>query len=503
MNKKIIDNIFLITCICLPFFKIPTILQMKFLAGTMGTNLIIYPLFVGFIYTIRYCYKKKELPSHFKIIIKFLLAYIGILTLSTLAGLYMYPYYDLAFSKSVPYSDKLSLIFYFLSNHGISIKENTILMFGLFAVKFVGILLEAFWYFGTAYLIYYWYREDWRRGARIFCNGIIIGLCIFVIYGMIDMLYLMRNQTAKWLLTVLNPCIYEIGNIWPPILWENQLRSIFVEPSYVGNYLAVALPIVWLLYLRFSNKKILILDFITTVLAIFTQSRTAYAMIIFTFVCAVLFVIAIKQKYFYRLFIIVTFTIIAFIIGTQIINTSIGVNPWISSNINRTSSEVVNDNLFSLGDSKQRSNKARYAYMGANLRTFEYYPLLGVGRGLATEYNIEHFTDEERKIWEISRNINLAEKNGVLHANILGTALNEYITRLAQNGILGLIVFLFPFAYCFFQMLKIIYYKPSDDNLWLLFILLISSLLAANNTSINIVPSGFIILGLCYASLEK
>lgn len=498
MNRKIIDNVFLITCVCLLFYKIPTPIQMKFLAGVMGTNLTIYPLLVGFIYTIRCCYKEKEVPPNFKIFIKFSLVYISVLTLSTLVGLYIYPYSEMAFVGSISQIDRLSSVYSLLNEYGIVLEEKFVLIFGFIVVKIAGILAETFWYFGTAYLVYYWYREDWRHGVHIFCKGIIISLCMFLIYGTVDTLYLMGNQTAKYILIMMHPYLHD--HYW--LLYNNQLRSVFTEPSHVGNYIAVALPTVWYLYLRYSHKLILLLSCITVLFIIFTQSRTAYAMLFFTSILISVLVF-IKRKYLNRLLSILLCMVIVFFIGVQMLPI-IGTNNRISVYTNRDSSQVLNDNLFSLNSSEKRSNIPRYAYINSNLQTFKEHPLLGVGRGLATEYNIKHLTSLEKNDMEIKENIHLVEQYGVLHSNTLSDAMNEYITRLAQNGILGLIVFLFPFIYYFYKVLKMFKYKINfESDFLLLFIILISSLVAASNGSVTVVPSSFIILGLCYASLNK
>ena len=53
---------------------------------------------------------------------------------------------------------------------------------------------------------------------------------------------------------------------WPPLLWKGQLRSVFPEPSHIGNYIALSMPVLWYLYLRDESKTILCLSCMLTFL---------------------------------------------------------------------------------------------------------------------------------------------------------------------------------------------------------------------------------------------
>ena len=103
-----------------------------------------------------------------------------------------------------------------------------------------------------------------------------------------------------------------------------------------------------------------------------------------------------------------------------------------------TAVESLDKNLVSLASSDKRSNGARYGLIKANLRIAADYPILGVGSGLSSAYIIDYFTENEKKNREINSWIKNQNRNGVLSMNYsVNDAMNEYVTRIAQNGVLG------------------------------------------------------------------
>ena len=61
MNNKIHNILFFIISIFIIFNNIPKVIQMNFLGGSVGNQLVFYPLFLGFIYTIYCQYKYKNI----------------------------------------------------------------------------------------------------------------------------------------------------------------------------------------------------------------------------------------------------------------------------------------------------------------------------------------------------------------------------------------------------------------------------------------------------------
>lgn len=48
---KVRDRIFILLCLCIPFVWTPKILNMDFIGGPVGKELIFYPILLLFVYT--------------------------------------------------------------------------------------------------------------------------------------------------------------------------------------------------------------------------------------------------------------------------------------------------------------------------------------------------------------------------------------------------------------------------------------------------------------------
>lgn len=76
------------------------------------------------------------------------------------------------------------------------------------------------------------------------------------------MTYLSGNDFAEIILKTITPYIISIQvdkTPWPPLLWPGQMRLVFAEPSFIGNYLAILLPIALYCYFNDNQNNKLIL----------------------------------------------------------------------------------------------------------------------------------------------------------------------------------------------------------------------------------------------------
>ena len=172
---------------------------MNFLGGSVGNQLVFYPLFLGFIYTIYCQYKYKNIFINFDKFIKFIAVYLAITFISLIAGLYNYPYYDMVINGPVTQIEKLPKVMVFLNSLGIHIDQKILIAFWMIARVVKGLLFDSFYTFGGAYMIYCWYHNDWQKGLNIFIKGILIGLIVVLGYGCIEMLYLAGNDSKKYI----------------------------------------------------------------------------------------------------------------------------------------------------------------------------------------------------------------------------------------------------------------------------------------------------------------
>lgn len=523
MNNKIHNILFFIISIFIIFNNIPKVIQMNFLGGSVGNQLVFYPLFLGFIYTIYCQYKYKNIFINFDKFIKFIAVYLAITFISLIAGLYNYPYYDMVINGPVTQIEKLPKVMVFLNSLGIHIDQKILIAFWMIARVVKGLLFDSFYTFGGAYMIYCWYHNDWQKGLNIFIKGILIGLIVVLGYGCIEMLYLAGNDIAKNILITFNPYIHIIKtdhNWWPPLLWVKQTRSVFPEPSHIGNYLAFTLPVLWCLIINIRaynelklNKIILLcLTFIFSMIIFLAQARTASAMFFGMSALYVLLLCYLYIKDYWKNFAkIIIVSILAFVVSLTFINNFIN-KPVAIQNVNNTKIETIDENadsvnnyisnnLSSLASIDQRSNGARYALIKSNLRIGMDNLFFGVGKGLTGAYVSANFTEKEKQNKEVKMWVTNQKKEGVLRYGL--GAMNEYVGRFAETGIIGLIAFLCPFFYILYKLFKALKHSPNAIQIKILLLLtsLIGVMVAGMNGSLNIFYSTWIVLGLCYAAV--
>lgn len=503
MKSKIVDKLFLLICFTLIFNNIPHQLQMNFIGGPVGWKLVLYPLGLGFLYTLYCQYKYRNVFVHFDEFKKFTIIYLTILMTSLFLELYNYPYYDAVFSGPIDQIEKLPKVLDFFQDHGIVIDQKIALGAWIITRQIKAVFLEVLWCFGGAYMIFCWYYNNWQKAIKIMCEGVLLGLIVIFIYGTVEIFYFLGSHTARNFLEIITPYLHPIKTNhgwWPPLLWPGQLRSVFVEPSHIGNYIALAIPVLWCMYLRDISWKILVMSSYLMFLVFLTQARTSYAMLFgMTILYFSLLLIAYKKKVLLKRFGVICFTgIIIFGIAVQFIN----YTKNIEMKEKATAADILMNNFSSLASTNQRSNGARYALLKSNFRIALDNPVLGVGKGLATAYIVDYYTENEKQNYEVKNWIKYQEEKGVFSsmASIDG-AMNEYVTRLAQNGIIGLGVFLFPFCWVGIKLLKT--YKNSDGNkqidILMILFAIISSLVAGCNLSLNEFYSVWILLGLGFA----
>lgn len=526
MNRIILNVLFFLITFFLVFNNIPKQIQISFIGDLLQNKLSFYPFVVGVVYTLYCQYKYKHVLVNSNKFLKFIAVYLVVTLFSLIIGLYTYPHYDLVLNGPVTQIEKLPKLIATLNNYGIYINEKILIAFWMIARVVKGLLFDTFYTFGGAYMIYCWYYNDWQKGLNIFIKGTLTGLAIVLGYGCIEIFYLSGNDIAKNILSILNPYIHVIKvdhNWWPPLLWVKQARSVFPEPSHIGNYLAFALPVLWCSILNIRaynelklNRNILLcLTFVFSIIIFLAQARTTSAMFFGMNVLYVLLLCYLYKKDYWKNFAkIIIVSVLAFVVSLTFINNFIN-KPVTTKTVNNIKVETksrlqggmqvadnyISNNLTSLASDNQRSNGARYALLKSNLRIGMDNIFFGVGKGLTGAYVSDNFTEKEKQNKEVKMWVTNQKKEGVLRYGL--GAMNEYVGRFAETGIIGLIVFLCPFFYILYKLFKSL--KPSQNNIQIKILLLLTSLIgvmvAGMNGSLNIFYSTWIVLGLCYAAM--
>lgn len=399
----------------------------------------------------------------------------------------------------------MPLVMEFFARHNIILPYQKIFSFWISIRAIKGSFLEILFTFGISFSIYWFIKHKWNVYYLMLEKATIISVGIITIYSLIETAYLAGNPTATFILKFINPLLHPIAvdhNWWPPLLWSGQLRSVFSEPSRMGNFAAFALPFLWSRFIDDKNSLSWRLLFLTTLFTFFiflTKARTPVAIYWgMLAIFALSTIILKKQKFLKKLLIIGIITIISFSASIYFIN-HLMVLPNRDTEKEITASEFISDNVGSLASSSKRSNGARYALLRSNLKTGMEYPVLGVGGILTSAYTINNFNKEDLNNQEVRMWVNDFKKQGGLKYSLDG--MNEYVSRFAEYGFLGLLIFLFPAGYALVVLLKKIKYTHGDEQrkIYTIWLSLIGTLVAGCNGSLNLLYTYWVILAFSYA----
>ncbi|MBQ9764502.1 MAG: O-antigen ligase family protein [Phascolarctobacterium sp.] len=490
------------------------------ISGLMHRQLLFFWFIIGLVYT---CFIYKNEPCFFrykKYLRIYLLIFAVCLIVSSFLGFVKFPYYSCVFTGESSYVNKMVSAFSFL---GISIDstDSKVLYMILRQVKII--FSDVLYAFGFSYIIFCWYKDDWYLGYKVFLYGVIASSILVGVYSSVEILFLAGNNDAKNILVNINPYIHTINNV-TPVLWFNQLRSVFKEPSNFGNYIAYSLPMLWYLYYKGKNIKLSILTilYITyfTVLVFLTRARTANAIFYFMVILLVFGTLFYFRDLnsFKKVGVVILASLIAFSLAVSFVDEHMSASRFntLKTQISKTqisndtntiestsvSERYIEDNLLSLTSANKRSNIPRYAYLTSSFQVGLDNFWFGTGRGLQTMYVLDKMTQSERDFHEIKRIENSIKKYGIFAANI--DAMNEYVSRFCQTGFIGLIIFLLPFIYVIHQLLKLINIRDEYAYEYsFILLMLLSAMVAGMNGSVFLNYSLWLILGIAYAAIKS
>lgn len=512
MNRKVKDILFFFVLIVLIFNNVPKPIQMGFIGGPVGNKLVFYPLLIGFIYTVYCQWKYKNILVNLKPFVKYLSLYLGVVILSLILGLFNYPYWNDVLAGPVNQIEKIPMVLKFFKSYGVEVDVKILTSLWIIARQLKGVLLEAFWCFGGAYMIYCWYRDDWKQGLRIVVTAIYASVTIILSYSFLEIPYLMHINDAVACLQKINPYIHEIetdGKWWPPLLWKGQLRSVFAEPSYFGIYSAFVMPFLW--YKLIKDKSILcgVLTFVITFFLFLTKARTGFMLHLgqlFLLTLAVMFFLR-KIKYLKKTALVAFCSVMAFISSNYFISNYIDISVKNlttevvveDNSLNKAMMDYVDSNMASLANPDKRSNRARYSIMEADLKIGFDHLLLGVGMGLRNGYIPDYLSEKGKQNGEVKMWLAFREKLGIMRSSF--PKLGEYTSRFGETGILGLAIFLFPPMFLLWNMLLKLRDRDGKYKLeYSIFIISLLGIMASGiGDTLNITYCYWVLLSLGYA----
>lgn len=529
MNRKIIDLLFILILISAPFKLTNHIFALPgFIGGPFARDFVIWPLLIGFIYSL-YCQcKYGNLFYEWHKFKKYIIIYIVILFTSLTWGFIIYPYWDMFFNGQAINNAKFAIALGLFNKIGINVEENTILLFWL-VVKFVkNIILNTFYTFGGAYIIYCWYHDRVNEALQLLKNGTVALLILVAAYGVVDMCYQNGQWWAQNFISVMWPILHtNTETTYFPMFLDARNRSLFLEASYFAIYMAFAFPILWWRIAESNGMVRIGLTVLYLILACelyLGQSRTGTALLLIELFLLMVVGIYNKNRAFLSFIIcLVTGAILSF--GASIYflqNYQVPAMPGervplaerkdkiIQKNISLSEKNKVgiesymNESLLSLFDAEEEgkragSNHVRLGVTRANIEIGLQHPLLGVGPGLDTAYLYEKFKDDQNR--EIKyRFIKPLEEKGLL--NVASPFMCEYSTQFMQTGFLGIFFFVFPMGYILVCFLRRLYRKMYNEKEFysILFITLadIGIFATGFGNTVNITYCYWLMLGISY-----
>lgn len=395
----------------------------------------------------------------------------------------MFKFLIILFSWAV-ISSVLGVLFYvYYSNIDLLQMENFKNFYDNFLLPFLGItdlsaikfwlsykaIRYAFFYVLFSFFVSFWiytlYSRHWQQGIYHLKKALSFICIILISYSVIEVGYLCGSDLCKNILMVVNPLYMKIGTShgwWPPLLWDQlQLRSMFPEPSFFGIFAAMAIPFfVYDFYekkisKKYFYKKIIFTIFIyasLTIMIVLSKSRTGLLLYIGEIILIILWSFRYRLFQWKRTVLLIVCTGIAFLVGLVLVSQFKSSNhPVISSTQSINVESYVNDNVKSaIGNS--RSNNARRASVLATFRTGMDNPWLGVGINMRHEDVAAHFTDEEKKVGEVSLWIRYMSEKGPLKSGVPN--LNQFSVVFAEQGVIGLLLYLLPLGYIIFLVIR-------------------------------------------------
>jgi hypothetical protein len=482
MGYRTKDELFLFAVVSIIFCSIPLGARFTFwgLGSVMADKLSLYPLLFGFFLSI-FKFRKNGFFADRKdyLLALYLVIYAIVILTSLIHGLLTYPYMQdiLNGPGGLGQIEKLPGVYAFLHRNNVPITDIALFKTWLAARTIKSFLLEMFWTFGVAWMVYCWYKNRWMQGFSIMKKGALVSIGIVLLYSILDAFYLSGSWGAASVLKITNPIVHGIKNYgywWPPLLWVGQLRSVFPEPSYFGIFSAFALPWLWYIFCTVTQRKrqigLAVIFGAYVMCLFFTKARTANALLFGELILFGLLSLFFRKELLKKYLALMMCVVCAFFISNfamahympgspekaqammetkkkQDITKSESLKKaQPSANERKTQNDTmgkyISDNLGSLANMNKRSNRARYSVIAADISIGLDHPLLGVGRSLRQAYIPDHlpqyaFTDKEVKGW-----INRQKERGVLKAGF--PPMGEYSVRFGETGIVGLLVYMLP-----------------------------------------------------------
>ena len=236
-------------------------------------------IFIGFIVLIYDLFiKKYQLDEFERLCLYYLLACYLWQCLCTIIGIQEYEYNEMLYLEQM---DKLRYLLQFLWRNGWSINDISAIKIWLTLRCFKDCAFNVLFSYGIVLWIYHIYKNIQLKSIKIstvithVITSVSILCVVLISYSIFEIGYLRGNQFCTDIIVKINPLLYNVGEYqgwWPPLLWKNQLRSIFAEPSHFGIVGVLIVPMLFYGILKFKTK-LSIITYSVFVMMLFIQIK--------------------------------------------------------------------------------------------------------------------------------------------------------------------------------------------------------------------------------------
>lgn len=492
---KVINSWFVAFVITLVFCNIPKVITLEFIGSNIGDKLSLYVIILGLVYSAyEYIYNKNSCLKTNPKIVRLGQVYFCFLLivqlLSLLWGVINYPYYGLLESNITILPNRFLTL---IGHLNIPADSTFALQLYLYFKGLKNIILSSLWTFGGAFLIYWSFISVKKRLSieknisqsflRNMLIGIVLSFMILVIYGFVELPFLLGMDWAEKVLAYINPYIHQIGDFnniylgnnvvgekayswWPPLLWKKQVRSVFPEPSFLGVYCSFMIPWLWYAYINSKQLKKIAFVGMITIMSFFiflTQSRTAILLLLGE---STLLVTHLLFKFnvinFKRIASILLMIGIAWGGSLYFISFEEAQSKSQTMHHKIEAEQYIANNIKSASSTTERSNKARYSLISAEIAVWKEHIWFGTGFGMSASYITEKFDESMLKDQEVRMWVRRINENGPLKAGYPNVS--AYTTLLCEEGLIGFIVYMLPFLYLIVHFVSFLYKTREKNN---------------------------------------
>ena len=378
---------FVFSIIALPFWHMPFNLPIT------GGDLLHFCLYLGLLLCLIKQYLFPRILTEFEK--RGLLLILSIFlwnSICSILGVWDYPYYNMV---DLMQMDKFKSLYDTLNLSKYGINDLTAIKFWLsvrtLRTSFFNII-NTYAISVWIYLLYYDSEKELKSDIKI---GVITLLVLMSLYSVFETGYLLGNIQCENLLRKINPLYIKVADThgwWPPLLWKRQLRSLFLEPSFLGISAAFLFPVICNSF--FCKKSLIntVLMYSLILMIFLTKARTATLLFIGELGLLGILVILFSDKKNLKVFFMIVLSTLVMLMFSLFFISKFSTGKNDEKNQDIEISEYIEENVLSVSGNK-RSNSARYGNVHATFLAGLKHPLFGVGKGMQTTYIKNNFND--------------------------------------------------------------------------------------------------------------